>query len=127
MPVIKVDTGVRASLGIVQRFLKVLTRIDGTAKVPNTKKKIGFFGNTMIPATPVTYITGTITEDGSPAAKRLRLYDQETGHLVAETFSNVSGVYTFNDVSTSNAYYIVAFDEDGSPMKNAQVLDKIQK
>lgn len=121
------DTSVRAGLGFLPKFLGVLTRIDGTSTVPFTRKILGAFGSTMNPPNAGTYISGHITEDGLPAIKRLRLYDKETGQLIAQTYSLADGSYRFDDVSVNNTYYIVAFDEDGSPIKNAKVIDNIQK
>jgi hypothetical protein len=121
------DTSVRAGLGFLPKFLGVLTRIDGTSTLPFTRKVLGVVGSVMNPSHPGTYISGHITEDGLPSIKRLRLYDKDTGQLIAETFSAADGSYRFDEVSTDNKYYIVAFDEDGSPLKNAKVLDNIQK
>lgn len=40
------------------------------------------------PAGPVTHVSGTVEEDGSPVARTVRVYDTETGQLIAVTTSD---------------------------------------
>lgn len=121
------DTYIRAGLGFIPKFLAVFTRITGTSTLPPHRKVMGF-ESLMNPKTSTTAITGLVTEDSLPSQKLIRLYDKANGHLLAETHSDpTTGSYTFPDVSTSNQYYIVAFDEDGLPLKAPVIIGTIQK
>lgn len=41
-------------------------------------------------------IAGTVTADGTPAVRRVRLIDQPTGRLLRETWSAPDGSYSFD-------------------------------
>lgn len=60
-------------------------------------------------------IQGTVKEDQSPTdlplARRVRLFRELGGLLVAETWSDkTTGVYTFDNIDRNYRYFVVAFD-----------------
>lgn len=50
---------------------------------------------------------GLVLSGGAPAARTVRLYDMETGELVAETASNGAGVYAFGGLSDRAEGYAI--------------------
>ncbi len=59
-------------------------------------------------------VTGVVTSDGAPAARRVRLHDQPSGRLIRETWSRASdGRYSF-DYIRAGTYYALAFDHTGT-------------
>lgn len=62
-------------------------------------------------------ITGTVEEYAESGnlmlSRRVRLHDQDTGRLVAETWSGADGTYTFSRLAKGRLYYAVAFDYTG--------------
>ena len=64
-------------------------------------------------------ISGFVTDDSSqPLNRTVRLYEQDSGKLVASIESDVTGYYAF-DVITDQAYFIVC--ESDSNEKNFQI------
>lgn len=60
-------------------------------------------------------ITGTVKEKATPVniplRRRVRLHNQRTGDLVAETWSDATtGAYTFEGIAGGRKYYVVSFD-----------------
>jgi len=57
-------------------------------------------------------ITGTITEASSedPLVRRVRLLERATGLLLAETWSDAQGDYSFTALDMSREYLVLAFD-----------------
>lgn len=59
-------------------------------------------------------VTGIVTSDGQPAARRVRLHDQPSGRLLRETWSRASdGRYSF-DFIRAGTYYAIALDHTGA-------------
>ena len=82
---------------------KSVTPIRGT-------RNMGFGGNGKI--------VGTVKEKGTPENtpvwRRVRLYDERSGLLVAETWSDpVTGAYAFNNIKRDAVYFVLAFDHTG--------------
>lgn len=50
---------------------------------------------------------GLVLAGGAPAARTVRLYDMETGVMVAETTSAGDGTYAFTDLSARTEGYAV--------------------
>lgn len=50
---------------------------------------------------------GLVLSGGAPAARKVRLYDMETGELVAETISAADGTYAFTGLSARPEGYAV--------------------
>lgn len=50
---------------------------------------------------------GLVLSGGAPAARKVRLYDMETGELVAETISASDGTYSFSGLSARTEGYCV--------------------
>lgn len=58
-------------------------------------------------------LTGTVTSDGAPAARRVRLFDQPSGRIVRETWSDATtGEYTFEYIR-SGPWIVLAHDRTG--------------
>jgi hypothetical protein len=67
-------------------------------------------GNAGSPSTASVAISGTLTEAGSNVARKVRLYDANTGALLGTTTSNGStGAFSIPALARSNVY-AVAFD-----------------
>ena len=58
---------------------------------------------------------------GVPQAMKVRLYDRETGQLLAEKMSAANGVVEFNYLDSTKYYTLIALD--GESTYNASVLD----
>lgn len=70
-------------------------------------------------------IVGTVTESGIPGAYPVRLYDRQTGRLLAETQSAANGDYAFSSlVNRLNGYFTVAHDYGNNPL-NAAIADLV--
>lgn len=58
---------------------------------------------------------------------QVRLYYRPTGQMIKETFTNSSGVWTFEGLETgSNDYYVLATDPTNGSNYNIVVYDKVQ-
>lgn len=61
-------------------------------------------------------VKGSVKDKGSPnvpVQERVRLHRQVDGLLLRETWSApVTGLYSFDDVDETQAYYVIAFDHD---------------
>lgn len=68
-------------------------------------------------------IYGTIRVDGSPAARRVRLFQRHTGRLVRETISGPDGAYEFAGLAYQE-YFVVA-DDDPQATFNAAIADRV--
>ena len=69
------------------------------------------------------YIDGVVTVDGQPASRPVRVYDRETGVLVAETTSAADGTYQVDGLAGDREYIVVAIDT--ARVHNAVVQDRI--
>ena len=72
-----------------------------------------------------TSISGVVTIENVPAARRVRLYDRHSGLLVAETFSTSNGAYTFNNLNSDREYFAVAHDH--LRVYNAVIQDMLKE
>lgn len=82
------------------------------------------FSNSVI--SQFYHIKGTVSEGGTiRAGVLMRLYDRNTGDLMGETYSDASGNWIFNSVflEISKKYYVVAFDDETLPIKQAEIHD----
>lgn len=68
-------------------------------------------------------IQGKITEFLVPGQYRVRLYDQQTGRHIRETWSTSTGDYSFANLDAKQKY-VVAFDHT-TPLQNAAIQDKV--
>ena len=69
-------------------------------------------------------IEGKITVEGTPASRRVRLFDALTGLLIAETWSRHDGRYRFDFLDPARNYVVLAHDH--LRQFNAVVADGIQ-
>jgi len=59
-------------------------------------------------------LTGVVTSNGIPASRRVRLFDQLSGQLMRETWSDsVTGVYIF-DYIRQGTFFVLAHDHTGA-------------
>jgi len=59
-------------------------------------------------------LTGVVTSNGIPASRRVRLFDQISGRLMRETWSDsVTGVYIF-DYIRQGTFFVIAHDHTGA-------------
>lgn len=71
-----------------------------------------------------TDITGTVQIEGAPAARRVRLFEAQSGRLLRETFSSPTGLYRFPNMRSDVEYILLA--DDHQRVYNAVVADKIK-
>ncbi len=71
-----------------------------------------------------TDITGTVQIEGAPAARRVRLFEAQSGRLLRETFSSPTGQYVFPNMRSDIEYVLLA--DDHQRVYNAVVADKIK-
>lgn len=57
-------------------------------------------------------VTGTVTELGVPVQRLVSLYDRRTRKLVATTWPNKDGVYTFTSLDSTRDYYVHSTDSN---------------
>jgi hypothetical protein len=67
------------------------------------------------------FIAGTVKVEGTPASRRVRLYELRTAKLIGETLSAPDGAYRFEYVDPSLTYYVIAFDH--KRVHNAAIAD----
>jgi len=59
-------------------------------------------------------LTGVVTSNGIPASRRVRLFDQLSGRLMRETWSDsVTGVYVFENIR-QGTFFVLAHDHTGA-------------
>lgn len=68
-------------------------------------------------------IAGTVSRLGVAGKYRVRLYDQRSGIIVREVWSDEAGNYAFNYIA-DGVYYVVAFDHTNNPV-NAAISDYV--
>ena len=55
---------------------------------------------------------GILTVAGTPAVRRIELYDELTGRLVGVTQSAANGTYRFDNLNPARTYRVIAFDNE---------------
>lgn len=64
------------------------------------------------------WIRGTVKVEGSPPIpgwRRVRLFDEQSGRLIAETWSDPqSGAYTFDWIRPTRRYTVLSYDHTGT-------------
>lgn len=67
-----------------------------------------------------------IDEAGSPAARRVRIHDRESGRIVGEAYSGEDGMFTIGVYAINKGpFYVIAFDDDDAPDLNALIFDRV--
>ncbi|WP_162932143.1 hypothetical protein [Solimonas sp. K1W22B-7] len=69
------------------------------------------------------HAAGLVRINGVPAVAQVFLHDQETGRLLARTWSNPAGEFRFDYADPSRKYYALAFDPVTG--EKAEVFDRI--
>lgn len=74
-------------------------------------------------------IAGTVTEEGVPVARTVRIYRRDTGALLDEQVSSTAGEFEFanlNGFATGREFYVIALDdEEAGEDYNALISDRI--
>lgn len=70
-------------------------------------------------------ILGTITEDGVPVSRLVRLFDRTSGRLLREIWSKSDGAYSFDSLANRAQGYVVVAHDHGDNPKNAAIADLI--
>jgi len=70
-------------------------------------------------------IAGTVTEapDGDPLARRVHIFDRETGHHVRTVWSDAAGDFSVHGLDHTRLYLAVALDYTAT--YNAVVADRV--
>ncbi|ARU21604.1 HPr kinase [Ralstonia solanacearum] len=55
-------------------------------------------------------VQGKVSIEGTPAARKVRLFDVLTGLLIAEAWSRKDGFYRFDFLDTDRDYFVLAHD-----------------
>jgi len=55
----------------------------------------------------------------------VRLYDRQTGRLIAETISDASGLYVFDNLGDNNLKYVICLDKSNPISYNALIIDRL--
>jgi hypothetical protein len=69
-------------------------------------------------------IEGTVTIEGAPSARKVRLFDLRTGLLIAQTWSRPDGAYRFDYLDASRDYFVLSHDH--IRQFNAVIADGVQ-
>lgn len=67
-----------------------------------------------------------VTESSAPVIRTVRLYNSRDGSLMETARTGADGRVTFQWLDDELRYFIVAFDDDGAPVRNAVIFDRIQ-
>lgn len=80
----------------------------------------------FVPSPYTDTISGIVTENGVPKARRVALLRRSDMELVRLTVSDPStGAYSFGNVDAAALYVPVALDDDIAPDFNALVFDRV--
>lgn len=76
---------------------------------------------------PSRRVSGTVSQNGSPVSRLVRVYCRDTGELLRFGYSNPStGEFSIHVGPFTGKVYVIAFDDTGtSPDYNAQILDLV--
>ena len=69
------------------------------------------------------FIEGKVSIEGTPAARKVRLFDVLTGLLVAQAWSRMDGHYRFDWLDPSRDYFVLAHDH--ARQFNAVIADGV--
>ncbi|MEW6487661.1 MAG: hypothetical protein AB1578_07075 [Thermodesulfobacteriota bacterium] len=99
--------------------------VRGPIRVPSPFLRLGMTRGLKVPRSGPGYVAGTVTVEGVPASRPVRLYDRASGELVAETRSAAGdGSYRFNGVAVGREYLVMAYDDTN--IHNAAPADRIE-
>jgi hypothetical protein len=77
---------------------------------PVNKGFVGLIGKQRALFSGSGVIAGTVTVEGTPAARQVRLFDKKTGLLIDETLSQANGAYQFDRLELAREYFVVSHD-----------------
>ena len=58
------------------------------------------------------FVTGTVTIEGVPASRQVRLLDGRTTMIIAEVWSTTDGRYRFDTLNADREYIVLAHDHE---------------
>lgn len=68
-------------------------------------------------------ISGTVTVNGTPSRRQLRLFVARSGMIIAQTWSTQDGAYSFKGIAPDREYFVVGHDY--MRIYNAEVQDML--
>lgn len=68
-------------------------------------------------------VPGVVTVGGAPASRLVRVFEQSSGKLIAETWSAGDGTYRIDGLNPDLKYFVTAFDHEHR--FNAAIMDNI--
>lgn len=74
------------------------------------------------------YISGTVTEAGTPIANSMvQVFNKQTGLCLGRTYSASDGTFRFDDLPSSDSaqYFVVAHDVPGGTNYKAVIVDQL--
>lgn len=98
---------------VIAPLLKVKTLVNAPEKGAST----AYYGNGSI--------TGLVRENGTPVRRRVNLHVRPKGLMIASTWSNVNGIYTFKNIAKKYKYYIVCLDETGEGVQYPALIQDL--
>ena len=98
--------------------------VRGPIRVPSPFLRLGMTRGLKVPRSGPGYVAGTVTVEGVPASRPVRLYDRASGELVAQTRSASDGSYRFDLVAVGREYLVLAHDD--ANIHNAAPADRIE-
>lgn len=79
----------------------------------------------LTPNNFVGTISGTVSQQGTPAARNVRCYRRSDGQIAGQTALSTGGAYTFTGLDPVEKYYVVALDDDAGATFNALICDQV--
>jgi len=71
------------------------------------------------------YVAGTVTENDTGAARKVRIFNRETAVLLGETMSNADGSFRLEVIGVQDEFTVIAYDDATGTSYNATVFDKV--
>jgi len=86
------------------------------------------YSNVVLNGDMTGTISGIVQVDGLPISNvEVALFARAEKNLISRVKTTVDGSFVFNnllvDAISNQGYFVIAFDMDGSPMKNAKIFD----
>lgn len=100
-------SGVSGSLAVTRHINNDLALIPGQ---PPTRSGLFVRGCKNLYHKGGAVISGVVTVENVPAARKVRIFDRGAGLLWGETMSTPNGAFTFENLDPEKEYFVVAFD-----------------
>jgi hypothetical protein len=99
---------------------------------PSNVKAVCYLGGRaperdVVQSQQLFYLKGVVTVSGLPYDAKIRVYRRDNGRLLVEGRSNAPvGKFQVSWAGYNGLVYWMVFDDSGSPIYNAKVLDLVQ-